>query len=102
MSVALLLAALAMLTAVVALLLSVSTSRRLLMVQREVASANAALDEERRATAESIAAAHRATVDEVSTLIQNLLAQVDTDIAVQVAEALARVAPNGAEDRSSS
>jgi actin-like ATPase involved in cell morphogenesis len=79
----------AFLTAVVALFVSVRAGRRLMATQAEFASANTALDQERRTTAESIAAVHRSTVEEVTTLLENVLDQVDTDISAKVAEALA-------------
>lgn len=82
-------AVVAFLTAVLALLVSIRAGRRLLVTQAELASANAALNQERQATAESIAAVHRSTVEEVTTLLENVLAQVDTDITAKVAEALA-------------
>lgn len=89
MSAASIVAIVAFLTAVLSLYFGVRTGRRLRATQAELASANAALEMERRATAESIAAAHRSTVEEVTTLLENMLAQVDTDITAKVAEALA-------------
>lgn len=89
MSAASAVAVVAFLTAVVALFVSIRAGRRLVATQAELASANAAFDQERQATAESIAAVHRSTVEEVTTLLENLLAQVDTDITAKVAEALA-------------
>ena len=87
MSAASVVAVVAFLTAVIALLLSIRTGRRLRATQADLASANAALDQQRQATAESIASAHRSTVGEVTTLLENLLAQVDTDITAKVADA---------------
>jgi formate dehydrogenase maturation protein FdhE len=86
-------AVVAFLTAVLALLASISAHRRLLATQAELASVNAALDRERHATAESIADVHRSTVEEVATLLENVLAQVDTEITANVAEALALLSP---------
>jgi hypothetical protein len=93
MSVASVVAIVAFVTAVLALLVSIRAGRRLLATQAELASANAALDQERQATADSIAAVHRSTVEEVTTLLENVLAQVDTDITAKVAEALALLSP---------
>lgn len=89
MSAASVIAIVALLMAVLALLVSIRTGQRLVATQAELASANAALDQERQTTAESIAASQRSTVDEVATLLENVLAQVDTDVAAKVAEALA-------------
>ena len=82
-----------MLTAVLALLVSIRTGQRLVATQAELASVNAALDQERQTTAESIVGAQRSTVEEVAALLENVLAQVDTDIAAKVAEALALQSP---------
>jgi type II secretory pathway pseudopilin PulG len=84
-------------TAVLALLVSIRTRRYLRATQADLASAKAALDQEREATAESIAAVHRSTVEEVTTLLENMLAQVDTDITAKVAEALALRTPDGSQ-----
>jgi hypothetical protein len=89
MSLAAVVAIIAFLTAVLSLYVGIRTGRRLRATQAELASAYTALELERRATAESIAAAHRSTVEEVATLLENMLAQVDTDITAKVAEALA-------------
>ena len=93
MSAASVVAVVAFLTAVVALVVNIHAGRRLLATQSELASAKVALDQERQATAESIAAANRSTVEEVTTLLENVLAQVDTDISAKVAEALALLSP---------
>ncbi|MCB9382878.1 MAG: hypothetical protein H6513_19500 [Acidimicrobiaceae bacterium] len=93
MSAASVIAIVALLTAVLALLVSIRTGQRLVATQAELASVNAALDQERQTTAESIVGAQRSTVEEVAALLENVLAQVDTDIAAKVAEALALQSP---------
>ena len=93
MSAASVVAVVAFLTAVVALSVSIRSGQRLRAIQAELASANAALDQERQATAESIAAVHSSTVEEVTTLLENVLTQVDTDISAKVAEALVLLSP---------
>ncbi len=86
-------AAITFLVALLAMLVSISTRRRLLATQAELASVAVALDRERQATADSVADIHRSTVEEVATLLENVLAQVDTDITAKVAEALALLSP---------
>ncbi len=89
MSLASVVAVVAILTAVLALLVSIRAWRRLLATQAELESASAARVQDRQTTAEAIAAAQRSTVEEVATLLENVLVQVDTDITAKVAEALA-------------
>lgn len=89
MSAASVVSVVALLSALVALLVAIHTRRRLLATQADLAAARAAVEQERRATAESIDAGRRSTVEEVSALVENILAQVDTDITAKVAEALA-------------
>lgn len=88
MTASLIVAGIALLAATVALVLSVRMRQRLGETQAELGSAHADLERERSATAAAITAAHRTTVAEVTSLIENLLAKVDTDIAATVAEAL--------------
>lgn len=90
----------ALLTAALALLVSIRARRHLLATQIELASVNAALDRERQATAESLGEVHRSTVEEVATLLENVLAQVDTDITAKVAEAIALLSPRPGPDGS--
>ncbi len=89
MSAASVVAIVALLTAVLALLDNVRVRRRLLATHARVASINASLDLERVSRADAIAAVHRSTVDEVTFLLGNVLAQLDTEITAKVAEALA-------------
>ncbi len=89
MSAASVVAIVALLTAVLALLDNVRVRRRLLATHARVAYINASLDQERVARADAIAAVHSSTVDEVTFLVGNVLAQLDTDITAKVAEALA-------------
>ena len=108
MTTSLVIAALALLAAVIALFVNIRLERRLRETQAALATVKAALDQERhaesiaaaldqehQATTESIAAAHRSTVEEVTTLLANLLIQVDTDIAGKVAEAIALLNHHG-------
>ena len=110
MTTSLVIAALALLAAVIALVVNIRLERRLRETQAALATVKAALDQERhattksiaaaldqehQATTESIAAAHRSTVEEVTTLLANLLIQVDTDIAGKVAEAIALLNHHG-------
>jgi hypothetical protein len=82
-------AGVAFLTATLALLVALRTRQRLVATQAELAAANVVLDRQRQAMAESVASAHRETVEEVATLLDNLLAQVDTEVSAKVAEAMA-------------
>ena len=93
MSAASVVAIVAFLTAVPALLVSIRSGRRLVATQAALVSASVARDQDRQTTAEAIAAAQRSTVEEVATLLENVLAQVDTDITAKVAEALALLSP---------
>ena len=125
MTTSLVIAALALLASVIALFVNIRLERRLRETQAALATVKAALDQERhattksiaaaldqehqattesiaaaldqehQATTESIAAAHRSTVEEVTTLLANLLIQVDTDIAGKVAEAIALLNHHG-------
>lgn len=87
----LVLALVALVTASAALIAAIRAGRRLEANRADLESISAALDQERHATAESIAAAHGRTVDEVGTLIENLLTQIDTETTARVAEALAHL-----------
>lgn len=87
------LASVAIVTAVVALVVAVRADRRLSATEADLEAANAALANERQATAHSIATVHQTTVDEVTGLLENHMTQVDTEIAARVAEALASQNP---------
>jgi len=82
-------AVVACLIAFIALIISIRTWRRLVETQLALATTNAALERAEQTTAESVAAVHRSTVEEVTNLLDNLLVQVDTDITAKVGEALA-------------
>lgn len=89
MSAASALAAVALLTAAIALFVSVRAMRRLAETHADLESVGAAIEQDREAAAESIAAAQCSTVEEVAALIENALVQIDTETTAKVAEALA-------------
>ena len=79
-----------------ALFVAVRCAYRQRVVEAELASLVVTIGEERDAVAASVASAHASTIDEVTTLVENILVQLDTEIAARVAEALA--ASGGAVD----
>jgi len=83
----------ALLAAAIALLVAIRTTQRLKAMQADLASADSALEHERRARADSIERVHRETVEQVTTLLEHHLTQVDTETAARVAEALAHMDP---------
>ncbi len=82
-------AALASAVAVAALYLSVRVERRLRATEAELAASRVYADETREEVAKAVATAHRSTVDEVTSLLEDLLVHVDNEVTAKVAEALA-------------
>lgn len=89
------LAVVAIVTAAVALIVAVRTARSVAIAQAGLESVSMALDHQRELTAQSVATSQQATIDEVAGLLENHLAQVDTETAARVAEALARLNSDG-------
>lgn len=89
MTAALVVAGAALVGACICLFMSARIAQRIRAAQAELDSLRTSLERDRAAMADSIAAVHQSTVDEVTALVENLLVKIDTDIAATVAEALA-------------
>lgn len=85
----------AIVTGAAALIVAVRTARSLATAKADLESVSMALNHQRELTAQSVATGQQATIDEVTELLENHLAQVDTETAARVAMALARLNSEG-------